>query len=205
VPDGTVLSSEACRLLDTDGQFLVKLKLRSREIRLSHRLDRGPHTHRYSYVHVPLFHFFALTLPYRYHGLIPVPALAIREAEERNELEDRLFVMWATERNARCLHATLTKLHTKRRRRYGELWDKICRLRQLRLDLQKLIIDQVKLPETRRYRKRSAETWAKYEATWRANQAKRLAATTDTDKDTDNPRPAAENPPQSLDDPTRNV
>ena len=58
--------------------------------------------HRVSYVPIPLVRFMALTLPWRSLSYVSIPEAAIREAERRNELPDQLFVLWATERNARA-------------------------------------------------------------------------------------------------------
>jgi hypothetical protein len=146
-----VLSSEAYRLLGVGSQAF-RWQLRSREYRLKHRVGTTGHTHRYSFVPAQLFHFFALTLPWRYQGLIPVPESAIREAQDRDEIEDRLFVMWATERNARCLHRLLRVARVPKAERVT-LRAKYEQLYRMRLDLQRIIIDQVHIPDWRRPRR----------------------------------------------------
>jgi hypothetical protein len=66
-------------------------------------------------VPVPLWRYFAMTLPYRRgYGCIPIISEgAILEAEERGELADRLFVLWAAEQIARKLAQLLKSRSTR--------------------------------------------------------------------------------------------
>ena len=108
VPDRAMLACQAGRLLQTQTAQFYRLGLKTQLRRFQHRLDRGTHYHRYSYIPIVLFHYYALSMPWRGLKLVAVPEQAIRDAEERGELSDEIFVLWATERNARVL-AMLTR------------------------------------------------------------------------------------------------
>ena len=138
-PKGTILSIEATRILGLNNQAF-RYSFRSREKRIYHRLDSGNHVHHFTYVPYQLFHFYALTLPYR-RELINIPVQAIQEAELRNETEDILFIFWANERNAMVLRKELKAARIE----HSALTAQITQLRKTRLDLQKLIIDSIRM------------------------------------------------------------
>src|SRR5437667_11808910 len=137
---GFIPSCLASRLLQARHSLFGTHGLRTAEVRYYHRLDRGNHVHRYSFVPAPLFHYFAMTLPYRDlrkcgPELIPVPAQAIQEAEARGCLCDELFVMWACERNARVLHHLMRLAGVPRPERQL-LWQRMLRVKKAREAMQ---------------------------------------------------------------------
>jgi hypothetical protein len=155
-PPHSILSIHATRLLGLHS--LAFEDCRTKEKFVKHRVGTTGHTHRISFVPAPIFHWFAMTLPWR-RSLVPIPQQAIHEAEERNDLCDQLFVMWATERNARCLAKELRQLsagtHDKARAMRKPLRERIKALRTARLALQQVLIDSINIRsrnDSRRHR-----------------------------------------------------
>ena len=102
---------------------------------IHHRMDDGPHCHRIAYVPVPLFHFFAMTLPYE-SGAVPDGAIA--EALATDTIEGALFAKWATERNARCCARLLREVGQRSEARAFQR--RAADLRHFRKDAVKVII-----------------------------------------------------------------
>jgi hypothetical protein len=102
-PKGTLLSRDAMKLLGLPLHLARQIWTPGRK--LYHRLDDCHHVHHLSYIPIPLARYMAMTLPYRGKGgaLPVVPFPVIDEAEDRGQLPDKLFIMWAIERNARAL------------------------------------------------------------------------------------------------------
>jgi hypothetical protein len=145
-PRHTMLCTRAAALLDARPLAFKTLGLRTREHRYKHRtLDGIGHTHSVSYVPISSVRFYALTQPWRGQGLISVPVQAIKEAEQRDDLCDKLFVLWAKERNARCLHQLLRLARFLIAERCHWL-DQANHLRELRLRLQHFIIVSIRMP-----------------------------------------------------------
>jgi len=152
-PFGTILSTTAQLLLQT--KYDVWRPLRTKEHRYYHSLRSGPHVHRYCYVPVPLFHYYALTLPWR-KQFIAIPGKAIQEAEDRGELPDKLFILWAAERNARVLYKLIRNTHTRRHwsKEQKQLRRRIDAVKARRIALEQACIAAIFVPDWRIPRER---------------------------------------------------
>ena len=145
-----ISSSRSVRLLGREHKGFVRL--RSALHFYPHRVGKTPHRHRVSYVPVPIFHAYAMSLPYRtWPHVTPVPVAIIEAAEQRDELCDRLFVLWATEHNARVLLRMMRAAEpynsAKGIARRKPLRDKMLQLYRCRLELQQVLIDSLEFPK----------------------------------------------------------
>ncbi len=137
--------TEACERLKVGYWRFRGLSTRPRVIR--HSMPRGPHRHRIAYVPIDLARFLALTLTY---GEGAVPKEAIEESEQRGDIAEEIFVVWATERNLRRLASLYREVGL--RAKVSRLLDAANRLRECRERMVKIIIGLVeeRMPDYRR-------------------------------------------------------
>jgi hypothetical protein len=121
----------------------------------AHRVGDTHHAHNYAFVPQPLAEFDQLSRPWRVWRAkrIEIPAPAIAAARKRKDIAGKLFVLWASERNARILYM-LTR-STQRRRFWSpeqlRLRRRIDRLKKQRQLIERTLVEALMLKHPKRW------------------------------------------------------